>query len=396
MELAGREPARLRFSPGLLGNRPMPHDGARRNRVLLIARRRQPIQTPLEPMSDGLQPALRNSRLVPFLVAIGLLLLGLSQWRDLNLESFVNALAGVRWRWALAALAFNLLSAVAGSLAWNTIIREAMPPPHPRYRHVLSAFFVGLLGNIVLPARAGEAARVAVLGRRLGGRPGIWATLVGTVVAYRLLDLLPSLALILYVLVSAPIPPWALHSLVLIAALGLGLLAAGIAIARRHERPLFEAGGRFRRWATMVRAGLGIFRAPLPAATATLYQSVAWLSQLFAVFVTLRAFGLELTISVAALVLVLVNLAILFPLWPGNVGLLQATVALPLAAYAVDYGHAIAFGVGMQAIEVSVGVSLGLLFLAREGLSVAILRRMPDVGTADFPAGSAPLKAEES
>jgi uncharacterized membrane protein YbhN (UPF0104 family) len=345
-------------------------------------------------VSDRAQPALRNLRLVPLLVAIGLLLLGLFQWRDLNLESFVNALAGVRWGWAVAAIAFNLLSAMAGSLAWSTIIREAMPPPHPRYRHVLSAFSVGLLGNIVLPARAGEAARVAVLARRLGGRPGIWATLVGTVFAYRLLDVVPSLALILYVLVSAPMPPWGLRSLVLIVALGVGLLAAGFAIARRYERPLSEAGGGFRRRA-MVREGLGILRAPLPAATATLYESLAWLGQLFAVYVTLRAFGLELTVSVAALLLVLVNLAIIFPLWPGNVGLLQATVVLPLAAHAVDYGHAIAFGVGMQAIEVSVGVSLGLLFLAREGLSVAILRRMPHAGTGDLPAESVPFKAGE-
>jgi glycosyltransferase 2 family protein len=222
--------------------------------------------------------------------------------------------------------------------------------------------------------------RVPVLARRLGGRPGIWATLAGTVVAYRLLDLLPSLAVIVYVVVSAPIPPWALRSLVVVAALGVGLLAVGFASARRHERPLFEVKGRLRRWVTLVREGLGILRAPLPAAMATLFQSVAWLSQLFAVFVTLRAFGLELTVSVAALVLVLVNLAILFPLWPGNVGLLQATVALPLGAYAVDYGHAVAFGVGMQAIEVSVGVSLGLSFLAREGLSVAVLKGMPDAG----------------
>src|SRR5581483_1334971 len=76
-------------------------------------------------MSDGLQPVVRNSRLVALLVAIGVLLLGLFRWRDLNLESFLNALAGVRWGWAVTAVAFNLLSAVAGSLAWNTIIREA-------------------------------------------------------------------------------------------------------------------------------------------------------------------------------------------------------------------------------------------------------------------------------
>jgi uncharacterized membrane protein YbhN (UPF0104 family) len=205
----------------------------------------------------------------------------------------------------------------------------------------------------------------------------------------------PSLALIVYVLVSAPIPPWALRSLVLIAALGAALFALGFASARRHERRLFEASGRFRRLTMMSREGLGILRAPFPAATATLYQALAWFSQLLAMFATLRAFGVALPLSAAALLLALVNLAILFPLWPGNVGLLQATVALPLAAYAVDYGHGIAFGVGMQAIEVSVGVSLGLFFLAREGLSVASLKRLPDAGEPGLSARPVPLKVKD-
>ena len=39
--------------------------------------------------------------------------------------------------------------------------------------------------------------------------------------------------------------------------------------------------------------------------------------------------------------------------------------------YGIDSGRGIAFGIGLQAIEVSVGLSLGLLFLAREGLSIA-------------------------
>jgi uncharacterized membrane protein YbhN (UPF0104 family) len=347
-------------------------------------------------LRDGVLPVLRSPRLrVLLLLASGLALLVLLRWRESNLESFGAALVHVRWGWAFAAIAFNLLSAVAGSLAWETVIKQAMPSPHPRHRDVLSAFSVGLLGNIVLPARAGEVARIAVLARRLGGGTGVWARLVGSVVGYRLLDLVPSLALIAYVLVSAPIPHWALQSLALVAAFGLLLLAVGFASARRHDRPLVEASASFRRLGTMVREGLGILRAPLPAATATLYQSVAWLSQLFAVFATLRAFGLELPLSAAALVLALVNLAILFPLWPGNVGLLQATVAVPLAAYAVDYGHGIAFGVGIQAIEVSVGVSLGLCFLAREGLSVASLTRMHDAGEPGLSARPVPLEVKD-
>jgi hypothetical protein len=71
-----------------------------------------------------------------------------------------------------------------------------------------------------------------------------------------------------------------------------------------------------------------------------------------------------------------------FPFWPGNVGLVQAAVALALLPYGVSYGRGVLFGIGLQAIEVSVGVGLGLLFLAREGFSFAMLRRMPEVTEA--------------
>ena len=71
------------------------------------------------------------------------------------------------------------------------------------------------------------------------------------------------------------------------------------------------------------------------------------------------------------------NIAIIFPLWPGNVGLVQAAVAFPLRQYGVPYARGFAFGIGLQAIEASVGVCIGLVFLAREGLSYASLKRMP-------------------
>jgi hypothetical protein len=74
----------------------------------------------------------------------------------------------------------------------------------------------------------------------------------------------------------------------------------------------------------------------------------------------------------------------LFPLWPGNVGLVQAAVALPLVSYGVAYPKGFAFGIGLQAIEMSVGVGVGLIFLAREGLSFAMLKRMPGADQAEM------------
>jgi hypothetical protein len=71
--------------------------------------------------------------------------------------------------------------------------------------------------------------------------------------------------------------------------------------------------------------------------------------------------------------------ATIFPLWPGNIGLLQAAVALPLVSYGVAYARGFAYGLGLQVLEMSVGVGVGLVFLAREGLSFAMLKRMPEV-----------------
>ena len=85
----------------------------------------------------------------------------------------------------------------------------------------------------------------------------------------------------------------------------------------------------------------------------------------------------------AALVLLLMNVATIFPLWPGNIGLLQAAVALPLVPYGVQYGTGFAYGLVLQAVEMSVGVGVGLVILAREGLSFASLRRMEEQEAAE-------------
>src|SRR5262245_56580971 len=112
--------------------------------------------------------------LVVFAIAVALI-----AWRGPEGGVVHDTFTVVSWQWIVAAVGLNLLSVVVRSLAWNTTIKQAMPPPHPRFRHVFAAFGVGLFGNAVLPGRVGELARVAVLTRRMPGRPGVFATLVG-------------------------------------------------------------------------------------------------------------------------------------------------------------------------------------------------------------------------
>ena len=132
----------------------------------------------------------------------------------------------------------------------------------------------------------------------------------------------------------------------------------------------------------MARQGLSVLRSPLPAAGAIVLQCVGWILQLFAVYVAMRAFDIHAPLPAAGLVLLLMNVATIFPLWPGNIGLLQAAVALPLVQYGVAYSTGFAYALVLQVVEMSVGVGVGLLFLAREGLSFATLRGMPDASTS--------------
>ena len=141
--------------------------------------------------------------------------------------------------------------------------------------------------------------------------------------------------------------------------------------------------GSVRRIVTMARLGLGVMRSPGAAALAILGQCVGWMFQLLAVWSAMRAFDIHEGLPPPRSCSLLMNVATIIPLWPGNVGLVQVAIATPLVRYGVDYGKGFAFGFGLQAIEASVGVGIGLIFLGREGLSFARLREMPGAVTAD-------------
>ena len=305
-------------------------------------------------------------------------------WRGPSFSAIGDAFTVVRWQWVVVAVGLNLASVVARAIAWRTVIRQAIPPPYPSNTLVFSAFSVGLFANAVLPGRIGELARVAVLTRKLPKRKGLWATLVGTVFAHRVFDLVPVVLLILYVAFTSKIPGWAVTSLILFVGIGSLLFTLAFVGARRPYTTKLDSVGAMRRIIVMAREGLSVMRSPVGTALAILFQISGWVCQLLAVWAAMRAFEIHAPLPAAAVVLLLMNVATVFPLWPGNVGLTQIAIATPLKSYGVAYAHGVAFGFGLQAIEASVGIGVGLLFLAREGLSFAMLSVMPSADQAEM------------
>ncbi|MGH3066023.1 MAG: lysylphosphatidylglycerol synthase transmembrane domain-containing protein [Gaiellaceae bacterium] len=316
-------------------------------------------------------------------VAVSALLLTmvLLWWRGPDWSLVFEAFRFVIWSWIVLAFLLNVVSTLFRALSWRMTISQALPPEQqPRLDDVLSSFGVGLLANAIVPGRLGELARVATLRRHMPDAPhGTSATLVGTVFAHRLFDLVPATILVVWVLLTAEVPHWAVVTFGIAALAGFALFTVAWLGARRHHRTVMREGvGSLRELLVMARQGLTVLNAPAPLTGAILLQCAGWVMQLLAVYAAMQAFGIDAPLPAAGLVLVLMNVATIVPLWPGNIGLVQAAVALPLRNYGVAYATGFAYGLALQAIEIAVGVGLGLISLAREGISFAVLKRMQD------------------
>ena len=302
----------------------------------------------------------------------------------------------IGWWWVMASVIANFASILLKAVVWKTAL-DSLPEPNPRarYRDIVPALFIGFLLNTVLIARLGEIVRVSVLNRRLRntGQPADPATLAGTVLTEQL-ALGASLAILLVAMAAAlSVPHWAVRVLIGLVSL-LVVMAASLAAlgaysrARRRRRPadahltlawwhglLIQAEGLLH----AVTRGQRLFRQPARALLAVVMGLASWSAQILGIWFALRAFGIDLGLSAAALVFFTSTAIQLFPIVPGNVGVFQLAVVAPLtASYNVDPTRALAFAIGLQVIEAVLGVGLGFVFLSREGLSLAEARRLDE------------------
>jgi glycosyltransferase 2 family protein len=329
---------------------------------------------------DGGPFGLSLRRLRPALFVVALLVgVAVVVWRAPDFGEIVAAFRDASWPLLALVVLANGVSLTLRALVWRLTLGQALGDRTPRFRHVVSAHWIGALGNMLFPARAGEAARIGTLTRHVDADRS-WPALTGAAAAHRLFEAVPALVLALAVIVLAPVPGWARTALIVGAAVvAVALVVAGVFARGRDDG---EGDGGL---LDDLRAGLAVVRSPLPVAAAAGAAVAALLAQLAGFWLLLRAFDLDVPLLGAALVLVLSEAVLLVALWPGNVGVYQAVLAGGLLAYGVPYSTGLAYGVAAQAVDVVVAAALGGVGLVAEG------RGLRDLGGGDeepTPAGS--------
>ncbi|MEW6019128.1 MAG: lysylphosphatidylglycerol synthase transmembrane domain-containing protein [Pseudomonadota bacterium] len=310
-------------------------------------------------------------------------------------DEFAQAFADVVWGYVLLAVLANFASIILKAASWKLIFDASFRDMRSRWRDLTSAIMIGFLVNAIIPARMGEVARAYVISRRQAilGKPVSRSTVFGTVVLERVFDGVAMAMIVIYGVVEMDLPSWANRGAIVLIVLSalFGVILVMLEIKREKlkvgARAAAEVSGDHQNWrrraATRLYGvlarfseGQRVLRSPLRVAGIFTTTSLSWLSQLLAVYFSLYAFNLgSIGIIGALLLLILINVAGALPATPGNVGVFQLATVIPLTVtYGISKSTALAFSIGLQVIEGSIGVGVGSLCLLREGLSFRQVR----------------------
>jgi phosphatidylinositol alpha-mannosyltransferase len=311
-------------------------------------------------------------------ISLGGAVLALLALQKIGLASIATALLRSSPAFVLIALAIMCGSMVLRAFSWYAILLAAIPKTRIRLSDAAQGTFIGVLMSSTLPARLGEPSRALVVARRTGRPREYLPVVLGTLVSQTLLNIV-ALAVLGSVMFSsvdlfnghqnallfAAIAPATLLVLVLFAP--VILRGAGTRFGRLHA-----VVAQIRGAMTRVRAGLMVFRRPRLGAIASVTQLSAWAFQWFACYMLLVALGLDKQagLPAAAAVLFAVNITAVLPATPANLGVFQAACAAVLhTGWHVGYGTGVAYGVILQAVEVSAAILMGMPALVKEGMS---------------------------
>ena len=257
------------------------------------------------------------------------------------------------------------------ALRWQYLFAAGTRPP---YMPVFEATLLGQCFNNILPARAGEFARIVALHRTAGTSR---AETTSTVVVERLYDVLVLLGLLFVFVPWLPHVTWIHAAAILAIVLFVAAIASVVVLLRWGEkpflvllRPLTRLGLPF---LTLERAehaaasfvrGAASLREPRLAAAAVVLTVVSWIPLALSTWVLMIGFHLGLSVLAGLLVTIATGLSLVLPSSPGAVGVFEAAALVGLKAYGIDKADGLSFALVLHAVNFFPYVLAGAVVLA--------------------------------
>ena len=287
---------------------------------------------------------------------------------DINFSEVWSALRSCDYWWLLPSLGAFGLSTVARALRWRSLFAPGRRPPRGP---TLDATMIGYFYTSIMPARAGEAARVVVLTRRSFAPP---VETVGTVVVERLYDVV---AILMIFFVAEPWLPqvsWFGTAAIVAGGLALAIAATATVLVIYGDRPVRALLRPLRRFSPFTEerlertvaefvhglSGLHNWRVALEALVWTI---TAWMLSSVCTFFVMLAFHLDLPFGAALLVQVAIGLAMILPSPPAALGVFEGATLIALRAYGVPHSTALPYALVLHLVNFLPFIIIGVALL---------------------------------
>jgi uncharacterized protein (TIRG00374 family) len=282
----------------------------------------------------------------------------------LDLRTVGATLAGARPGWLALAVLLNLVAVCFQAGRWLALLRPLLPGA--TLGSAFKAMVVGTAVSAVVPARAGELARIQWFARRTGlARASIAGSIVLDYVV-NAVGLLLGLAVLPYFL---PVPAWIRRSIVGVL-IAFAAAATLVLIVRPSTAEVSPSRWRGRlsgltRALVRARQGLAATNHPRALAGSILSSLGSWTLEVYVIAAAMKALAIVAPVSTAVVVLMAVNLALAIPGPPGNIGTLELGATVALVGFGVAKEKALALGVVYHLLQlVPIGL-LAMLFVSR-------------------------------
>ena len=339
---------------------------------------------------------------------LGLFMGALLVWllfRSTDWPAVANAITHIDWVWLLLAQIPLFLTFPARVQRWSYIVRAT---DDVSYRKLFSSTQIGILGNFVLPARAGEAIRALTL-TRLADIP--FSKTLAFVTLDRVTDLFGFIGVVIVsilafhpeqdVVVSAETFGTPEPIVLATGVIRFGALATGAALSvmigslallyfrRASGLALIDAvlGRLSRRLADVVMRifehfldGLAVFRSPADMLRSLAWSFATWGLAMLAMAALLEAFSIDYPWFAPFVIQALVSVFISAPSTPGFVGQFHVPVVLGLlmTTSTVTSDGAKAFAIVYHLIQLPPVFILGIVCLLGERMNLLRLKSEGD------------------
>jgi hypothetical protein len=256
-------------------------------------------------------------------------------------------------------------------------LRYSILMPQMGFLQSTAGVFVGYAANNVLPARLGEFARAHVVGVGTNTKR---ATVLSSVFIERIFD---GSAIVFLLIVGAyelDLPNWA-SSITNVGIFLFGAMFFIILLLARFRTFIEErlVPIRFRSLAGAFLSGFTLAARSIPVLISVIVLSLAvWLVEGGMFWLAAHALDIELSFRSSLFVLGIVNLGVLIPSSPGNVGTFQYFALLAMGVFAIDPTESTAYAVVIHACQYVPITLIGFLVLPVFGMkSFSDLRSVP-------------------